>query len=125
VFFSRRIPKGREYGWTQLWRADADGGGASLVYAEDGRHVYGGRVSPDGRYVLFTGNAAEDGDPAGGGAPMGLMRLADAPIVGGNSPDLLRRHPGVRRGPVLCLPQGWEPCWTFGGSRAGGREPPP
>jgi len=27
-----------------------------LVYGEDGRHVYGGCISPDGKFVLFTGN---------------------------------------------------------------------
>jgi len=36
--------------------ADADGENRRLVYAEDGRHVYGGHVSPDGKYLLFTGN---------------------------------------------------------------------
>jgi Tol biopolymer transport system component len=46
------------------------------------RHVYGGQVSPDGKYVLFTGNMREDGDPVTGS--MGLLR-ADAPIIGGES----------------------------------------
>jgi hypothetical protein len=66
--------------------ARADGTTRQLVYGEDGRHVYGGHVSPDGRYVLFTGNMQEDGDPANGGAPMGLMRLRDAPIKIRRSP---------------------------------------
>ncbi len=100
-------------GWTQLWMAGADGKEPRLVYAEDGRHVYGGHVSPDGKYVLFTGNPQEDGDPANGGAPMGLMRVADAPVVGGDSAVLRKLHPGAKRGPVLVLPKGWEPCWTF------------
>ncbi len=100
-------------GWTQLWMADADGGNPRLVYAEEGRHIYGGHVSPDGSYVLFTGNPQEDGDPARGGAPMALMRLADAPIIGGESATLRRLHPDAKRAPVLTLPQGWEPCWTL------------
>lgn len=103
VIFSWRatLPDGKSGPWTQLWRASADGTSRELVYREDGRHIYGGHVSPDGRYVLFTGNAQEDGDPANAGAPMNLMRLADAPIVVGSRP-----------GPVLTLPVGWEPCWT-------------
>jgi len=100
-------------GWTQLWRADAEGRTRQLVYGEDGRHVYGGHVSPDGKYVLFTGNMREDGDPGNAGAPMGLMRLADAPIVGGRSEELRALHPEAKSGPVLVLPVGWEPSWTF------------
>jgi Tol biopolymer transport system component len=102
-----------ETGWTQLWMADADGKNPQLVYAEDGRHIYGGHVSPDGKYVLFTGNPQEDGDPANGGAPMALMRLADAPVIGGYSAVLRKLHPNARSGPVLTLAKGWEPCWTF------------
>jgi Tol biopolymer transport system component len=100
-------------GWTQMWMADADGKNPQLVYAEDGRHIYGGHVSPDGKYVLFTGNPQEDGDPANGGASMALMRLADAPIIGGDSAVLRKLHPNAKSGPVLTLPKGWEPCWTY------------
>jgi len=100
-------------GWTQLWMADGEGKTRRLIYGEDGRHVYGGHVSPDGQYVLFTGNFREDGDPENAGAPMGLMRLADAPIIGGESKELRAVHPDARDGPVLTLPAGWEPCWTL------------
>ena len=116
LIFSWRPPgqgTNKGYGWTQLWRADAEGKTRQLVYAEDGRHVYGGHVSPDGLYVLFTGNMKEDGDPGNAGAPMALMRLADAPIIGGESPAVRKLNPGAKNGPVLKLPQGWEPCWTF------------
>lgn len=98
--------------WTQLWMADADGANPRLLYAEDGRHVYGGHASPDGRHVLFTGNPREDGDPGNRGAPMTLMRVADAPMLGGDDTALRAQHPQARRGPVLILPEGWEPCWT-------------
>jgi hypothetical protein len=115
VIFSNR-PRGQKgnkgYGWTQLWMADAQGKERRLVYGEDGRHVYGGHVSPDGRYGLFTGNLQEDGDPKNAGAPMGLVRLADAPIIGGDSPELRALHPTAGRGPILALPVGWEPGWT-------------
>ncbi len=116
IIFSNRPPgqKGNSgQGWTQLWRADVEGKTRQLVYGEDGRHVYGGQVSPDGKYVLFTGNMREDGDPENAGAPMGLLRLADAPIIGGESKELRSLHPKARNGSVLTLPAGWEPCWTF------------
>ncbi|MCI0534439.1 MAG: hypothetical protein L0Z50_04360 [Verrucomicrobiales bacterium] len=116
VIFSWRPPgqKGNGgQGWTQLWMADAEGKSRQLVYGEDGRHVYGGQVSPDGRYVLFTGNLREDGDPENAGAPMGLMRLSDAPIIGGESKALRAFHSKAKDGPVLTLPAGWEPSWTY------------
>ena len=122
VIFSWRPPgqkANRGIGWTQLWRADAAGKSRALVYGEDGRHVYGGHVSPDGKYVLFTGNVEEDGDPRHAGAPMGVMRLIDGPIIGGESTELRALHPGAKNGPVLALPAGWEPCWTFSESPAG------
>jgi dipeptidyl aminopeptidase/acylaminoacyl peptidase len=75
--------------------------------------VYGGHVSPDGKYVLFTGNLREDGDPENAGAPMSVMRVADAPIIGGESKELRALHPKVNDGPVLTLPVGLEPGWTF------------
>jgi Tol biopolymer transport system component len=116
LVFSWRPPgqkENRGYGWTQLWRADAEGNSRQLVYGEDGRHVYGGHVSPDGQYVLFTGNMQEDGDTGNAGSPMGLMRLSDAPIIGGQSQTLRALHPDAKSGPVLTLPVGWEPGWTF------------
>ena len=122
VIFSWRLPGqaiNNNYGWTQLWRNRVDGKEPQLVYGEGGRHVYGGHVSPDGKYVLFTGNMTEDGDPKNGGAPMGLMRLSDAPIIGGASPELQAKFPAAKAGPVLTLPSGWEPCWTFSEAPAG------
>lgn len=124
VVFSWRPQNQGGYGWTQLWRNSASRDAPGLVYGEDGRHIYGGCVSPDGRHVLFTGNGVEDGDPANGGGPMGLMRLADAPIIGGESKALRALHPGARPGPVLPLPAGWEPCWTAGEAPAGAEAKP-
>jgi Tol biopolymer transport system component len=115
VIFSWRPPgqkANRGLGWTQLWRADAEGKNRQLVYGEDGRHIYGGHVSPDGKYALFTGNPQEDGDPQHEGAPMGLVRLSDTPIIGGISLELRALHPNAKSGPVLVLPTGWEPSWT-------------
>jgi Tol biopolymer transport system component len=115
LIFSYRPPNqvGSKDGWTQLWMADVEGRERRLVYGEDGRHVYGGVFSPDGRYVLFTGNMQEDGDPTRCGAPMGLMRLRDAPTIGGESRALRGIHGVTKDGPVLVLPDGWEPHWTY------------
>lgn len=116
LIFSNRPPGQKAndgYGWTQLWMADVEGTDRKLVYAEEGRHVYGGHVSPDGRYVIFTGNIQENGDPGNVGAPMGLMRLADMPVIGGQDGEARSMYPNAKSGPALKLPVGWEPCWTF------------
>ena len=115
VIFSNRPPQQRPpgaYGWTQLWRVDVDTRPTQLVYAEDGRHVYGGVISPDGKYVVLTGNAQEDGDPSRQGAEMHLLRLRDTPMIHNPSPELRARFPDARTGPRLALPRGFEPCWT-------------
>ncbi|HVR82971.1 MAG TPA: DUF1513 domain-containing protein [Planctomycetota bacterium] len=107
IIFSRRPGA-----WTQLWMADAEGRQRMPLYSEDGRHCYGGCISPDGKYILFTGNKEEDGDAVNRGAPMSLMRLRDAPIV---------KHPSkAASSPVLSLPVGWEPHWTQ--AQAGGEK---
>jgi Tol biopolymer transport system component len=143
LVFSNRPPGQKAnngYGWTQLWMADVEGTDRKLVYAEEGRHVYGGHVSPDGRYVIFTGNIQENGDPGNVGALMGLMRLADMPVIGGQDGPRFRgdklapaeagarsMYPNAKSGPALKLPVGWEPCWTFprfcGDRLAPAREP--
>jgi Tol biopolymer transport system component len=109
---SRIIFSNRPHKWTQLWMADGEGKDLRLVIAEDGRHIYGGCVSPDGDYVLFTGNKEEDGDSLNAGAPMGVLRLRNAPMVAGASPIARKEHPGANDGPFLPLPTGWEPHWT-------------
>ena len=106
------IYSSRPHEWTQLWMADGEGKERRLVYAEDGRHIYGGCISPDGKYVLFTGNKEEDGDPKNAGAPMGLLRLRDTPTITGVSNAARKEHSGAKDGPVLVLPPGWEPHWT-------------
>lgn len=101
------------YGVTQLWMANADGTAQKLVYGEDGFHIYGGEVSPDSAYVLFTKSVADGGGSEKEGAPMFLMRIADAPAIGGTSPELRALHPDAKNAAVLSLPAGWEPQWTY------------
>jgi Tol biopolymer transport system component len=102
------------YGWTQLWMVDGDGHRNNLVYGEDSRHIYGGALSPDGRYVIFTRSPVDGGLGIGDkGAPMALIRLEDAPTIGGESKALRKLFPHTKAGPVLRLPVGWEPHWTY------------
>ncbi len=113
VIFSNRPSNQQGYGWTQLWIAPGNGGTRKMIYGEDGRHIYGGGLSPDGRYVLFTRCPKDGGGSERSGAAGGLMRLADAPIIGGSSPALRKLHAEAHDGPVLSLPELWEPHWTY------------
>jgi Tol biopolymer transport system component len=115
VIFSKRQKDQKAnsgYGWTELWMADGDGGNASLLFGEES-HVYGGAVSPDGAYVMFGRGPKDDG---GGGEDKGgklcVMRIADAPTILGETPELRSKHPDAKAGPVLMIGIGWEPFWT-------------
>src|SRR5690606_30784481 len=104
IIFSSR-PEGQKandgYGWTQLWQADGDGGNASLIYGEEGFHIYGGALSPDAEYVIFTRCPKDGGGSESDGAPMAIMRLADAPAIRGESPELRANHPGAKDAPLV------------------------
>jgi len=113
IIFSSRPGDQGGYGWTQLWMAEKDGKNHKLIYGEDGSHIYGGAVSPDGKYVLFTKCPKDGGGSERSGAPMFLMRLADSPMISGESKDLRKLHPDTKDGPILSLANGWEPCWTY------------
>lgn len=116
IIFSSR-PKqttNKGYGWTQLYVADGDGSHLNLIFGEDGAHVYGGTLSPDNQYVLFSKCPNDGGGSEESGAPMFLMRLADAPIIQGDTPEIRQMYPKAKNGPVLDLKRaGWEPCWTY------------
>ena len=43
---------------------------------------------------------------------MGIIRLADTPMITGQSKALRSLHPDAKDGPVIWLPMGWEPHWT-------------
>src|SRR4051812_3983832 len=95
-----------EYGWTQLWMANGDGSDRRLVYGEDGRHIYGGVISPDARYVMFSRSEIDGVGKDRKGAPLALMRLRDAPIIGGESVALRKLHPEAKSAPLLNLQNG-------------------
>ena len=116
MIFSSRPAKQTEnkgQGWTQLWMADGDGKDHKLLYGEDGFHIYGGAMSPDGKYVLFTKCPVDGGGSETNGAPIYIARFADTPIITGKSTELRKLHPDTKDGPVFSFGNGWEPHWTY------------
>jgi Tol biopolymer transport system component len=99
-------------GWAQLWMAEASGEAKRMLYGEIGRHIYGGGISPDGRYVLFTRSREDLGKVDNSYTEMALIRFQDTPIVGGRSTVLHEQYPQAKSGPLLELSWGWEPHWT-------------
>jgi len=100
-------------GWAQLWTADGDGNGKRVLYAEEGRHIYGSCVSPDGKYVLFTSSQHDLGEVDNSQTTMAIIRFQDAPIIIGKNEVLRKTCHDANNGPVLHLFCGWEPHWTY------------
>jgi Tol biopolymer transport system component len=100
-------------GWAQLWTAGGDGKGKRVLYAEEGRHIYGGCISPDGRYVLFTRSQQDLGEVDNSLTTMAIIRFQDAPVIIGKNEALRKANPDANDGPVLQLSWGWEPHWTY------------
>ena len=110
VIYSRGIVPGQA-GWAQLWLAKADGTERRLLYVEDQQHLYGGCVSPDGNYVLFTKSEVDLGKVDNSRTRMTIIRLKDTPMVASREPSLQKELNGARSGPALDLSWGWEPDW--------------
>jgi Tol biopolymer transport system component len=110
-------------GWAQLWAASGDGREKRLVCAEEGRHLYGGCASPDGRYVLFTRSEADLGKVDNSRTRMAVIRWADTPMVVGPGAAARKDHPEARSGPLLDLSWGWEPHWTYSDIKLSGAAP--
>jgi Tol biopolymer transport system component len=106
-------PGNNGQGFTQLWYSDGEGQEARMIYGEDGYHIYGGALSPDAKYVLFTRCPQDGGGSERSGAPICVMRMDDAPAIAGPSKDLRQVHPDAKEAPVLQLVEGWEPYWTY------------
>ena len=106
-------PGNNGYGFTQLWSSGGEGQDARMIYGEDGFHIYGGALSPDAQYVLFTRCPEDGGGSERSGAPICVMRMDDAPAIAGPSKDLRKVHPDAKDAPVLRLAEGWEPHWTY------------
>lgn len=114
IFASRPKQSGNGgYGWTVICSADGDGQNLRLIYGEEDFHIYGVHYSPDNQYVIFTKSPRDGGAPEDSGAPICVMRTADAPTIKGRSSELRRMYPDSKDGTVLTLHKGWEPCWTY------------
>jgi Tol biopolymer transport system component len=100
-------------GWAQLWVTAGGGDPRRMLYAEDGRHIYGGCVSPDGAYVLFTRSKEDLGKVDNSQTTMAIVRWKDTPMVGRGSESLRADYLDARSGPLLDLSWGWEPHWTY------------
>ena len=111
VVYSRGIipEKG---GQAELWLADVRTGTRRTLYAEEGRHIYGGCISPDGGYVLFTRSREDLGRVDNSDTTISIIRLRDTPVLGDVGPALRTRFPEAKTGLRLDLPAGWEPHWT-------------
>jgi Tol biopolymer transport system component len=114
VLYSRGIIP-QAGGRAELWMANGDGGDRSVLCAEEGRHLYGGCASPDGRYVLFTRSVEDLGKVDNSRTTMAVIRRRDTPMIGDDSAALRARLPNARTGPRLDLGAGWEPHWTITG----------
>ncbi|MBN1345184.1 MAG: PD40 domain-containing protein [Phycisphaerae bacterium] len=113
VLFSHNPIQTQGFGYTQLWMADGEGKHQRMVYAENGRHIYGGTLSPEAKYVLFSRVLFDGAGGLASGMPMGLIRFSDRPCVGGKSKRLREMLPDAEEAVVLDLPVGWEPDWTY------------
>jgi Tol biopolymer transport system component len=100
VVYSRGIVPDSN-GWAELWVATGDGGERRLLYAQDARHIYGGCVSPDGKYILFTRSEEDLGKVDNSQTAMAIIRWEDTPMVGGDSESLRAEYPDARSGPLL------------------------
>jgi len=99
-------------GRAELWVATLDGQPPQLLYAEEGRHIYGACASPDSKYLLFTRSVADLTNVEQEDTQMAIIRWADTPMRGDDGESLRQRLPEARTGPRLDLGPGWEPCWT-------------
>ena len=99
-------------GHAEMWIASTDGKERRMLYAEAGRHIYGACASPDGRYFLFTRSEEDLGRADPQKNTMAIVRAADTPMLGDDSPAIRKRYPHARSPQRLELGAGWEPHWT-------------
>lgn len=114
IIYSRGIvPEGK--GMAQLWQGFIDGREPRLLVGEDDRHLYGGYVSPDGQYLLFTRSQKDLGEVDIAKTTMAICPVKDTPILmgSGDCEGMRSRYPDAPDGPILALECGWEPDWTF------------
>lgn len=100
-------------GRAQLWMAEVDGDRRTMLFAEQGRHIYGACTSPDGKYLLFTRSVEDLGAVGKSQTTMAVVRFSDTPMLGDDDPALRRKYPQAKESKWLDLGAGWEPHWTF------------
>ena len=105
------IPK--HPGRAQLWMASVDGREKTMLYAEEGRHIYGACPAPDGKYLLFTRSIEDLGAVGKSQTTMAVARWADTPMLGDESAALHEQFPDAKPARWLDLGPGWEPHWTY------------
>jgi Tol biopolymer transport system component len=111
VIYSRgTIPDKNER--AQLWIAAPDGQDRHMLYAEAGRHIYGGAASPDKRYLLFSRSVEDLGKVDHAKTTLAIIRVADTPMLGDDDGGLRNQFPSAKRTIRLDLGPGWEPHWT-------------
>lgn len=107
IIYSRGIvPEAK--GHAQLWQGRTDGRPPRLLVAEENRHLYGGCISPEGRYILFTRSQKDLGAVDIAQTTMAICRVQETPIlIGPGDCDGMRgRYPDAHPGPVLRLERG-------------------
>lgn len=105
------IPK--QDGRAQLWMANDDGRDKTMLYAEEGRHIYGACAAPDAKYLLFTRSVEDLGAVGKSQTTMAIVRWADTPMLGQESATLRQQFPDAKPARWLDLGPGWEPHWTY------------
>jgi dipeptidyl aminopeptidase/acylaminoacyl peptidase len=105
------IPK--QDGRAQLWISSDDGQDRTMLYAEQGRHIYGACPSPDARYLLFTRSVEDLGAVGKSQTTMAVLRWTDTPMLGDDSAALRQQFPNAKPARWLDLGPGWEPHWTY------------
>jgi hypothetical protein len=111
ILYARGIIPGQP-GRAELWMGDCYGREKTLLYAEEDRNIYGACASPDARYLLFTRSVQDHGGTGESRSMMAIIRYADTPMIGENSPALRQQVPNAKPACRLDLGFGLEPHWT-------------
>jgi Tol biopolymer transport system component len=111
VLYSRGTVPGKNER-AQLWIAGPGGEDRRMLYAEAGRHIYGGAPSPDGRFLLFSRTVEDLGKVDHARTTMAIIKTADTPMLGDDDSALHKRFPTAGPTRRLDLGPGWEPHWT-------------
>lgn len=105
------IPK--QGGRAQLWMASDDGREKNMLYAEEGRHIYGACAAPDAKFLLFTRSVEDLGAVGKSQTTLAVLRWADTPMLGDESAELRQQFSTAKSARWLDLGPGWEPHWTY------------